>query len=85
MAHSKQANKRIRNNAKAKERNKATKGAMRTAEKKVRRATGDEALAALPDAQRKIDKAAKNNVLHKNAAARRKSRLAKAANAAAGK
>jgi small subunit ribosomal protein S20 len=80
MAHSKQAQKRTRQNEKAKQANKATRGAMRTAEKKVRRATGEEATAALPKAQSRIDKSAKNGVLHKNAAARRKSRLAKAAN-----
>ena len=88
MAHSKQAQKRNRTNEKARQGNKAKKGAMRTAEKRVRKAkSGEEAQAGLPLAAKKIDKAAKAGVLHKNAAARRKSRLARAANdlAAAGK
>ena len=80
MAHSKQAQKRDRNNTKAREANKGVKGAMRTAEKRVRKSSSaDDAKAALPLAAKKIDKAAKAGVLHKNAAARRKSRLAKAA------
>jgi len=80
MAHSKQAQKRNRNNEKARAANKGKRGAMRTAEKRVRKAAGSEdAKAALPQAAKKIDKAAKAGVLHKNAAARRKSRLAKAA------
>jgi len=83
MAHSKQAQKRIRTSEKARQANKAVRGTMRSAEKKVRRGNAGEAAAALPKAQSKIDKAAKKGVLHRNAAARRKSRLAKAANALA--
>ncbi len=81
MAHSKQAQKRIRTNEKARQANKGTKSAMRSAEKKARSAPSSEAgEALLPRAQSRIDKAAKNGVLHKNAAARRKSRLAKTIN-----
>jgi small subunit ribosomal protein S20 len=80
MAHSKQAQKRIKTNDKARQANKAKRGAMRTAEKRVRKAEkAEDAQAALANAAKKIDKAAKAGVLHKNAAARRKSRLAKAA------
>lgn len=80
MTHSKQAAKRVRLNLAQRERNKAKRTAMRGAEKKVRQAAGEQAAAGLPLAVKRIDKAAKAGVIHKNAAARRKSRLAKAAN-----
>ena len=81
MTHSKQAAKRVRLNLAQRERNKSKRTAMRGAEKKVRQAAGaDQVAAGLPSAVQKIDKAAKHGVIHKNAAARRKSRLAKAAN-----
>jgi small subunit ribosomal protein S20 len=81
MTHSKQAEKRVRQNAAQRERNKAKRSAMRGAEKRVRQTTAaDQAAAALTAAAQRIDKAAKAGVIHKNAAARRKSRLAKAAN-----
>jgi len=81
MAHSKQAQKRIRTDEKKRQLNKTTRSAMRGAVKKVRRATtAEEAQASLPQAAKRVDKAAKAGVIHKNAAARQKSRLAKAAN-----
>jgi small subunit ribosomal protein S20 len=81
MTHSKQAAKRVRLNTAQRERNKAKRTAMRGAEKKVRQAAdAAQATAALTAAAKKIDVAAKHGVIHKNAAARRKSRLAKAAN-----
>jgi small subunit ribosomal protein S20 len=84
MAHSKQANKRIRTTEKARQRNKTTTSAMRTAVKKVARAkTAEEADANLATAMKKVDKAAKSGVIHKNAAARKKSRLQRAVNKAA--
>lgn len=80
MAHSKQAKKRIRQNETKNEENKAVTTAMRSAVKKVLRAESkEEAEKALPLAMKKIDKAAKKGVLHANAAARSKSRLARAA------
>ena len=88
MAHSKQAQKRNLTSEKARQANKGKKGAMRTAEKRVRKAEGAEEIqAALAAASKRIDKAGKAGILHKNAAARRKSRLAKAAGklAASGK
>lgn len=77
MAHSKQAQKRIRTNAKARQANKTVRSATRSAVKKAL-ASGSAADQSL--AQHALDKAAKKGVVHKNTAARRKSRLAKALN-----
>ncbi|MFN0245058.1 MAG: 30S ribosomal protein S20 [Planctomycetota bacterium] len=78
MAHSKQALKRNRQNIKNRASNKATRSAMKTAVRKVMSTEAkDGGKAGMPDAMRKIDKAAKQGVLHKNAAARHKSRLAR--------
>ena len=78
MAHHKQSAKRIRTNEKARQANKRDRSAMKTAVRKVLVATSPETGAAsLPDAMKKIDKAAKKRVIHPNAAARLKSRLAR--------
>jgi len=78
MAHTKQAAKRHKQNLKARERNKAQRTAMKSAIKSVRRAESlDAAKASLPLAMKRIDKAAQSRVIHANAAARLKSRLAK--------
>ncbi|MBL8863877.1 MAG: 30S ribosomal protein S20 [Planctomycetes bacterium] len=78
MAHTKQSAKRNRQNIKARTRNRAQRSTMKTAIRAVRRAdSADTAKAALPEAMKKIDKAAKRRVIHPNAAARLKSRLAK--------
>lgn len=78
MAHLKQSKKRIRTNEKARIRNLRQRSAMKTAIKAVRQAeTKDSAKAAFPTAMSRVDKAAKKNVIHKNAAARLKSRMAK--------
>lgn len=85
MAHSKQAQKRIRTNEKARQANKIARTAMRSAFKKASASATAQDQAR---AQHALDKAAKKGVVHKNTAARRKSRLAKALNkqrAAAGK
>lgn len=86
MAHSKQAEKRIRQNEKARVRNKATASKMRTLVKNVLTAAegGDAAAAEAGHAaaMQAVDKAAKDRVLHPNTAARRKSRLARTINAA---
>lgn len=82
MATSKQSQKRIRTNEKARAANKNLRGAMKNAVKRVVSATAAaEGKAALPMAEKRLDKAAKAGVIHKNAAARRKSRLAKRVNA----
>lgn len=91
MAHSRTAKKNIRKNEARRERNKAAVSAMRSQVKRVHAAVaaGDRAAAAreLQMAQKLADKAAKHNRVHKNTAARIKSRLATAVNslAAAGK
>ena len=78
MAHSKQAAKRHRQNVKARARNKTERTAMKTAIRSVQRAESlDAAKAGMPLAMKRIDKAAKSRVIHPNAAARLKSRLAK--------
>ncbi|MHC4954390.1 MAG: 30S ribosomal protein S20 [Planctomycetota bacterium] len=80
MAHSRTAKKNIRKTLKRKIHNRALNSAMRTEVKKVREAiesgNAAEAQAALPRAQKLLDKAAKSNRMHPNRAARMKSRLA---------
>ena len=84
MAHSKQSAKRDRQNVKAREKNKVQRTAFKSAVKRVRSAeTPAAAKALLPAAMKKVDKAAKNGILHKNAAARLKSRMAKKVSKAA--
>jgi len=77
MPNSKQAKKRVRQNVTRQAENKVVRSSMRTAMKKVLSADSkDAANANLPMAMKRIDKAAKSNVIHENAAARYKSRLA---------
>ena len=82
MANTKSAEKRMRQSAERRERNRAARSTMRTAIKRVRgaAATGDTAAAeeALKSAMQVIDKSAKKGVVHKNTASRTKSRLTKA-------
>jgi small subunit ribosomal protein S20 len=86
MANIKSQIKRNRTNQIAAERNKATRTSLKTSTKKVRTAVAEgdaetaQALAA--EASRALDKAASKGIVHKRTAARRKSRLVKAANAA---
>jgi small subunit ribosomal protein S20 len=87
MANKKSSKKDLRRTAKKTVRNKATRTALKTFVKKVRTAAtgGDvgEVTSALTTAQKMLDKAAQRGIIHKNQAARRKSRIAKAANKAA--
>ncbi len=82
MANSKQAVKRIRQNEKRRMRNRAHRTRMRTAIKGLRQAVeqsdGDAARTLLPQTLRVIDMTAQKNVIHRNTAARYKSRLSKA-------
>jgi len=79
MANIKSAIKRNRQNEKRAEANKAVRSRMRTYTKKALESAGtDSADDALRLAYKHIDKAAVKGVIHKNAAARKKSRLAKA-------
>ncbi|MDO4289083.1 MAG: 30S ribosomal protein S20 [Eubacterium sp.] len=84
MANIKSAIKRAGTNEKARLRNKAVKTNLKTTVKKFEAAlaTGEAeaAQAAYNEAAKKLDMAAKKNVIHKNAAARKKSSLAKALN-----
>ena len=78
MPNNKQAKKRVDQNETRRAQNKVTRTSMRTAMKKVLRAeTTEAAQEALPEAMKRIDKAAKNNVIHANAAARYKNRMAR--------
>lgn len=76
MPDLKSSQKRLRTSIKARNRNRAIRSRLRTALKRVRQApnrtAGEEALGvAIPI----IDKTAKKGVIHRNAAARYKSRL----------
>ena len=76
MPNSKQAKKRMETDDARRMRNKTVRTSMRTAVKTVLHAeTADAANAALPIAFKRVDKAAKTNVIHGNAAARKKSQL----------
>jgi small subunit ribosomal protein S20 len=58
--------------------NRTQRSQLRSALKKVRSATGAaEAQAAYADAVKLLDRAGQKSIIHKNAAARQKSRLAK--------
>jgi small subunit ribosomal protein S20 len=87
MANIKSQIKRNRQNEKRRQRNQAVKSSLKTGSKKVTTAAAagdaEAATAAARDASRAYDKAVSKGMLHKRAAARHKSRLAKAANAAA--
>ncbi len=84
MANIKSAKKRILVSRARNERNKSVKSAVKTAMKKVEAAVAAKdkaaAEAALLAATATIEKAAKKGVYHKNNAARKVSRLAKAVN-----
>ena len=82
MANSRQAVKRIRQNEKRRMRNRAHRSRMRTAIKSLRNAVeqndGETARTLLPQTLKVIDFTAQKNVIHRNTAARYKSRLSKA-------
>ena len=79
MANIKSQIKRNRQNEKARQRNKMVRSELQTRTKKVLTAAenGEETAEALQAAIRRIDTAATKGVLHKNTAARKKSRLIK--------
>ena len=60
-------------------RNKGVRSELKTLERKVRTADASAAATELKEAQSRLDKAASKGVIHPNKAARKKSRLAKAA------
>ncbi len=83
MPNSRQAKKRVRQDEKKRLNNRAKSSAMKTAMRRVTEvaAEGDAAKLdeALALAYKRIDKAAKANIIHKNTAARRKSLVARSA------
>ena len=84
MPNHKSAEKRMRQNEKRRLINRSNRGRLRTGVKKLRAALegGDAGAAAalLPETVSLIDKAVQKGVLHRNAAARYKSRLTVRAN-----
>lgn len=80
MTHSKQAAKRVRTNEQARLKNRAERTALKSAVKVALTAEPAKRDAAARTAVKRTDKAAKHGVIHKNTAARRKSRLQKALN-----
>ncbi len=87
MANSKSAKKRAAKSALQREKNRAARSTMRTAVKKVRKAVGrgdlQAAEALLPAAISVVDRTAQKGVVHRNTAARTKSRLTAAVRKAA--
>lgn len=79
MANHKSAEKRARQNKKRRERNRALRSSLRTQIKKLRAAIASKdkslCLELLNPTISKIDKAVNKGILHKNTAARYKSRL----------
>ena len=84
MAHSLSAKKRIRQNKVLRARNRARKGTVKAQIRKFSEAVRvhevDQAQAEFRSAVKKLDQTAAKGTLHKNAVARRKSRLAKRLN-----
>ncbi len=84
MANIKSQKKRILTNAKAAERNKAVRSELKSRVKKAHNSIGEESShESVQAAIKNIDVAAQKGVIHKNAAARKKSRLMKKVNASA--
>lgn len=80
MANSKSARKRILVNERRRVRNQTYKSATRTYVRKAERAiatgeTGEDTTVALLTAISRLDKTANKGIIHRNAAARKKSRL----------
>ena len=88
MANIKSQIKRNKQNETRRERNKAVRTSLKTSTKKVRAAVAESDAEAAQErareATRELDKASSKGIVHKRTAARRKSRLVRAANAAAG-
>lgn len=82
MPNTKQAKKRMRQDEEKRIANKSVSSSMKSSMKKVLQAESPEAAkAALPEAMKRVDKAAKKNLIHANAAARKKAQLSRAASA----
>ncbi len=74
------AKKRMRQSEARAAHNRTQRSQLRTALKRVRTATAETAQAAYTDAVRLLDRAGRKKIVHPNAAARQKSRLAKMLN-----
>ncbi|MBL9089918.1 MAG: 30S ribosomal protein S20 [Planctomycetaceae bacterium] len=89
MPHTPSAKKRLKQSQRRKARNRSVKAELRTEVKKVRSSAAagnaDEAKSNMVSAQTKLDRAATRGIIHKNKAARVKSRLSKTLKTAAGK
>jgi small subunit ribosomal protein S20 len=88
VANSRSAKKRVRVNERRRLRNQTYRSATRTLVRKAEHAiaagVGEETATTLGDAISKLDKAAGKGIIHRNAAARKKSRLMARFNKAAG-
>jgi small subunit ribosomal protein S20 len=88
MPNHKSAEKRVRQNERRRAVNRSNRSRLRTAVKELRSALekgGKSATEMLPTTVSEIDKAVQKGVLHRNAAARHKSRLTARVNQAAAK
>lgn len=89
MPNHKSAEKRMRQNERRRVINRSNRAKLRTAVKKLRTALSGsnktQAAAVLPQTISELDKAVQKGVLHRNAAARHKSRLTARVNQAAAK
>ncbi len=89
MGTKRHAKKRLRQSLRRRERNRAVRSATRTVVKRAvvvaEAGSPEEAAEAYKRAQRAIDVAARKGVIHKRAAARKKSRLARRVREAAAK
>jgi len=86
MPNHKSAEKRVRQNEKRRDINRSNRSSLRTSVRKLREALsggGEDVNQLLPETISTIDKAVQKGVLHKNAAARHKSRLTTRVNRAA--
>ncbi len=78
MANTRSSKKRLRQTVTRTQRNRTQRSALRSAVRKVRAATSAaDARAALRQAERLIDRAARKRLIHPNTAARQKTRLHK--------
>ena len=79
MPNSNSSKKRLRQNEKRRQQNRSVKSALRTQLRKVKEAVTSGDLATSEEqfktAVKKLDRAAAHNIIHRNAAARTKSRL----------
>jgi small subunit ribosomal protein S20 len=82
VANTRSAIKRIRQNEKRRQRNRAVRSSIRTSLKTARAVTDKtaESKAAVLDAIRALDRAVSQGVIHRNTAARKKSSLARRLN-----